>query len=364
MNPGWDLRIRVLGSRSATRSGSPATRTARAATMTTVIVELRVDDRLPGARRPRRGLSRRLLRRDAGDDAGRPGRAPRGGRAAGDLRRRTSSRPRARRSRRSAAAIDRGDRQPRRRQVRPRHRPPRPRRARRSGCRSTELLGLVGRDPADRLHARASTSRPSSPSAPRRAGRFPALKIKVGGPADLETLEAVRAVYGGPIRVDANTGWTPEVGGAAPPGARPPRRRADRAAVPGPPATTGSLAPGALAAADRRRRERGHDRGPRRARRASSTGSTSSSPSAAASGPARADAGPGPGARLPDVPRLHGGDVASGSPPRRPSPRWPTGSTSTAACSSPTTRSTGLELGDDCRWRLADAPGLGVAARA
>ncbi|MFH0751918.1 MAG: dipeptide epimerase [Chloroflexota bacterium] len=44
----------------------------------------------------------------------------------------------------------------------------------------------------------------------RRAGRFPALKIKLGGPADLATLEAVRSVYGGPIRVDANTGWTPE----------------------------------------------------------------------------------------------------------------------------------------------------------
>jgi L-alanine-DL-glutamate epimerase-like enolase superfamily enzyme len=44
----------------------------------------------------------------------------------------------------------------------------------------------------------------------RRAADFPALKIKVGGPADVETLDAVRAVYGGPIRVDANTGWTPE----------------------------------------------------------------------------------------------------------------------------------------------------------
>ena len=44
----------------------------------------------------------------------------------------------------------------------------------------------------------------------RRAADFPALKIKVGGAADIETLEAVRAVYGGPIRVDANTGWTPE----------------------------------------------------------------------------------------------------------------------------------------------------------
>jgi L-alanine-DL-glutamate epimerase-like enolase superfamily enzyme len=44
----------------------------------------------------------------------------------------------------------------------------------------------------------------------RRAAHFPALKIKVGGPDDLATLEAVRAVYDGPLRVDANTGWTPE----------------------------------------------------------------------------------------------------------------------------------------------------------
>ncbi len=44
----------------------------------------------------------------------------------------------------------------------------------------------------------------------RRAARFPALKIKVGGPSDLATLEAVRAVYDGPIRVDANTGWRPD----------------------------------------------------------------------------------------------------------------------------------------------------------
>ncbi len=42
----------------------------------------------------------------------------------------------------------------------------------------------------------------------RRAADFPALKIKVGGPADIATLEAVRSVYDGPIRVDANTGWT------------------------------------------------------------------------------------------------------------------------------------------------------------
>jgi L-alanine-DL-glutamate epimerase-like enolase superfamily enzyme len=45
-----------------------------------------------------------------------------------------------------------------------------------------------------------------------RATGFPALKIKVGGPSDLETLEAVRGVFSGPLRVDANTGWTPEEG--------------------------------------------------------------------------------------------------------------------------------------------------------
>ena len=45
-----------------------------------------------------------------------------------------------------------------------------------------------------------------------RAGHFPALKIKLGGPQDLATLEAVRAAYAGPIRVDANTGWTLDEG--------------------------------------------------------------------------------------------------------------------------------------------------------
>ena len=43
-----------------------------------------------------------------------------------------------------------------------------------------------------------------------RAAAFPALKIKVGGTEDLATLEAVRGVFAGPIRVDANTGWEPE----------------------------------------------------------------------------------------------------------------------------------------------------------
>ncbi len=44
----------------------------------------------------------------------------------------------------------------------------------------------------------------------RRAADFPALKIKCGGPSDLATLRAVRDVFAGPIRVDANTGWSRE----------------------------------------------------------------------------------------------------------------------------------------------------------
>jgi L-alanine-DL-glutamate epimerase-like enolase superfamily enzyme len=44
----------------------------------------------------------------------------------------------------------------------------------------------------------------------RRAGRFHALKIKVGGTEDLERLEAVRAESNAPLRVDANEGWTLE----------------------------------------------------------------------------------------------------------------------------------------------------------
>jgi L-alanine-DL-glutamate epimerase-like enolase superfamily enzyme len=39
------------------------------------------------------------------------------------------------------------------------------------------------------------------------ARRFPALKIKVGGPYDLGSLRAVRAAYDGQLRLDANGGW-------------------------------------------------------------------------------------------------------------------------------------------------------------
>ncbi len=81
--------------------------------------------------------------------------------------------------------------------------------ARGMGLPLTELLGTpeeipptdfsLGLDEPATVAARAA-----------RAGHFPTLKIKLGGPADLETLEQVRQVYDGPIRVDANTGWEPK----------------------------------------------------------------------------------------------------------------------------------------------------------
>ncbi|MGZ6258180.1 MAG: dipeptide epimerase [Candidatus Limnocylindrales bacterium] len=81
----------------------------------------------------------------------------------------------------------------------------------RLGLALPELLGTpreipptdftIGIDEPEAVAARAA-----------RAAGFPALKIKVGGSHDLATLEAVRGVYSGPIRVDANTAWDLEGG--------------------------------------------------------------------------------------------------------------------------------------------------------
>ena len=95
---------------------------------------------------------------------------------------------------------------------------------------------------------------------------------------------------------------------------------------------------------------------------ASWPGSTSSSRNAAASGRRRPDAGAGPGARLPDVPRLHGGDVGRDRGVGVPWRRSPNGSTSTATCCSRTIRSRAWSSTTDCRWRLSDRPGIGSTA--
>ena len=43
------------------------------------------------------------------------------------------------------------------------------------------------------------------------ARHLPILKVKLGSGRDIETLEAIRSVHTGRIRLDANEGWTPEV---------------------------------------------------------------------------------------------------------------------------------------------------------
>ncbi|HTD33798.1 MAG TPA: dipeptide epimerase [Candidatus Elarobacter sp.] len=44
----------------------------------------------------------------------------------------------------------------------------------------------------------------------REVASHPVIKVKLGNGAELETVEAIRAIYTGTIRVDANEGWTPE----------------------------------------------------------------------------------------------------------------------------------------------------------
>jgi L-Ala-D/L-Glu epimerase len=80
---------------------------------------------------------------------------------------------------------------------------------RRLGLPVRRLLGLsrvapptsytIGIDTLDGTRERA-----------RRARRFRALKVKVGGAEDLARLEAVRGESDAPLRVDANEGWTLE----------------------------------------------------------------------------------------------------------------------------------------------------------
>ena len=51
----------------------------------------------------------------------------------------------------------------------------------------------------------------------RRAVGYHVLKVKVGGASDLERLEAVRAGFAGPIRIDGNEGWDIEIAKAITP---------------------------------------------------------------------------------------------------------------------------------------------------
>ena len=167
----------------------------------------------------------------------------------------------------------------------------------------------------------------------KRAGAFPALKIKVGGPADLATLEAVREVYDKPIRVDANTGWTPETARQLLPALvdlgvelieQPfPAGRLDwlRDLQSGSPLPI--VADESCVTMDDLDALVGV-----------TAGVNVKLAKAGGPGSGGADARPGAGARLPDVPRLHGGDLGRdrrlgggrlagrlGRPRRQPAPR-------------------------------------------
>ena len=74
------------------------------------------------------------------------------------------------------------------------------------------------------------------------------------------------------------------------------------------------------------------------------------------------DAGGGAKARLPDVPRLHGGDLRIAASAAVASlAEWVDLDGNLLLADDPFQ---GLELGPDKRWRLADGPGLGVTRQA
>ncbi|HUG47965.1 MAG TPA: dipeptide epimerase [Candidatus Limnocylindria bacterium] len=81
--------------------------------------------------------------------------------------------------------------------------------AQRLGLPLHELVGV--REPAPATDFSLGLDSPLAVAErARQVAHFPALKIKVGGVHDLATLRAVREVYDGALRVDANTGWQPD----------------------------------------------------------------------------------------------------------------------------------------------------------
>jgi L-alanine-DL-glutamate epimerase-like enolase superfamily enzyme len=80
---------------------------------------------------------------------------------------------------------------------------------RRLGVPLWRLLGLSPTAPPTSYTISIDTIESTRDRA-RRARDFRALKVKLGGPEDLERLEAVRAESDAPLCVDANEGWTLE----------------------------------------------------------------------------------------------------------------------------------------------------------
>ena len=80
----------------------------------------------------------------------------------------------------------------------------------RLGIPVQELLGVTGEMPPTDFTLGIDAPEVVAERA-RRAAAFPALKIKVGGPSrPRDAARRSAAVFDGPLRVDANTGWTPD----------------------------------------------------------------------------------------------------------------------------------------------------------
>ena len=75
------------------------------------------------------------------------------------------------------------------------------------------LYRLLGLDPDDAKQTSFTigiADIPTMIAKTKAAAHMPILKVKVGAGDEIETLEALRSVYRGTIRVDANEGWEPE----------------------------------------------------------------------------------------------------------------------------------------------------------
>ena len=195
--------------------------------VTTVVVELR-DDRYPGLVGHRRGLPGPVLRRDA------PRRWP----AVLPLLARRGRRARADGRRASPRAGD-GDG--------PRRSPTTAARSARSTSPSTTSPARSPGMPVHRLLGLSAEIPPTDFTLGIDEPAVVAERAAPGGPVPGAQDQGRRrrptsrrsrrsaAVYDGPIRVDANTGWQPDDAVALLPELERPRRRADRAAVPGAP---------------------------------------------------------------------------------------------------------------------------------
>jgi L-alanine-DL-glutamate epimerase-like enolase superfamily enzyme len=76
-----------------------------------------------------------------------------------------------------------------------------------AGLSIAELLGCAGRDPPPTSVTVPISSSDEMTARARDLADFPILKVKVGFEGDVDAVRAVREVYGGVIRIDANEGW-------------------------------------------------------------------------------------------------------------------------------------------------------------